>query len=176
MSFLQRALHALARRLPLRVIVGREHDPYLCKYKLAAGERWRLHLHRFVRSDEDHELHSHPWTWSVGLILWGGYREEYEVANRAVALRAVLPGRLNVIFGDTFHRVELIERECWTLFLSGPVHGQSWGFKDRLPDGTLGAFRPWRAFVRAKGLSDGPPTYLAPGDPRRGWLDEGPQP
>jgi len=147
---IRRLLAAIARHLPApRVIAGADGSPYLSRWTLIdLGPGWpRVHLHRFHRSDEDQELHNHPWRWAAGVILAGGYREERRVAGDVVAVRVVRPGSLNLIHGDTFHRVELLDGECWTLFLTGS-RNQEWGFWDR----ASGAFTPWRDFIRSKGL------------------------
>ena len=84
---------------------------------------WSLYLHRFHRSDEDGELHSHPFEWSVALILAGGYREERRVTMSypwKIVKRDVKPWTLNFIRHDTFHRVDLLEHDAWSLFLVGP--------------------------------------------------------
>jgi hypothetical protein len=115
---------------------------------------WRVHLHQFHRSDEDRELHNHPWRWGASLVLAGGYIEVLRVRAQAggfardrVLQRPVLPGSINRLKADTFHRVELLERDCWTLFASGPVV-QSWGFWSL----ATGRYTPWRAFIEAKGF------------------------
>lgn len=149
MSAWRRLLLRIAGRFPVRVITGGGEDPYLEKYLVwesnETKDSWRLHIHRFVRSDADRELHSHPWRAAVSLILAGGYEEEHRV-GASVIRRVVRPGMLNAIFADTFHRVDLLDGECWSLFLSGPVV-QSWGFWSR----ATGAFTPWREFVASKG-------------------------
>ncbi|MGN6107710.1 MAG: hypothetical protein ACTHU0_21555 [Kofleriaceae bacterium] len=147
---IRRLLAVAARRLPSRrVITGADGSPYLSRWTLLdIGWRWpRVYLHRFHRSDEDPELHNHPWRWAVGLILAGGYREERRGEGGRVEVRDVGPGAVNVIHGDTFHRVELLDGECWTLFLTGS-RTKEWGFWCR----ATGAFTPWREFIRAKGL------------------------
>ena len=123
------------------------------------GAQWDktfgVYLHRFHRGDEDREHHSHPWDWSFSVILVGGYREERRV-KRWVWDRWVyeieehirLPGTFNAIGKDDFHRVDLIDGECWTLFVAGPKV-DTWGFWDR----ETNQFFPWREFVdRKRGL------------------------
>jgi hypothetical protein len=105
---------------------------------------WGLYLHRFHRGDADPELHNHPWSWAVSLVLAGGYLEERRVGLDVVQ-RVLEPGALNFIRGDTYHRVDLLERDAWTLFLVGPKT-QSWGFWNR---GTW-VTTPWREFISAK--------------------------
>ena len=114
---------------------------------------WSLYLHRFHRSDEDGELHSHPFEWSVALILAGGYREERRdnslpygsltptLFRNKVVKKDVKPWTLNFIRHDTFHRVDLLEDDAWSLFLVGPKT-KSWGFWDRV----TGQYTEWREF------------------------------
>jgi hypothetical protein len=144
-------LARLAGCLPSRVITAGGDEPYLYKYLVwqssEGKDSVRVHLHRFVRSDEDRELHNHPWRWAVSLVLAGGYREERRVlAGDTVYRRRVSPGSVNVITNWTYHRVDLLDEECWTLFVSGPVVG-SWGFWNRL----TGVHTPWREFMQSKG-------------------------
>lgn len=142
------ACHAVATSLPReaqRAICGRDGSVYLWKFLLAEHDGERLYLHRFMRSDEDRELHNHPWP-GRSLILVGGYLEERREADRVVE-HVYAPGDINALEANTFHRVDLLERDCWTLFWTGPKE-QSWGFWDR----DIGTFTPWRDFIKAKGL------------------------
>lgn len=108
----------------------------------------QLYLHRFHRGDQDEELHNHPWRWSASFVLAGGYLEERRTRDRhgrpsnGVEVRAVLPFMVNRIGGDDFHRVDLLEKDAWTLFLVGP-RVSSWGFWNR----HSGVFTPWRDFL-----------------------------
>lgn len=105
---------------------------------------WDLYLHRFHRSDDDLALHNHPWRWALSLVLVGGYSEERRVGDRVVR-RTVRPWSFNVVRGDDYHRVDLLEQDAWSLFLVGPKVS-SWYFWDR----TLRARTHWRAFIAAK--------------------------
>ena len=74
---MRRLLHALnpLRRIERLVINGRVNPtPLMTRYKLLLTRWGNLYLHVFHRSDEDRELHDHPWGF-VSLILWGGYYE-----------------------------------------------------------------------------------------------------
>lgn len=93
--------------------------------------RTNLYLHRFFLGDSDDAPHSHPWPWSVSLVLWGGYTEErlIEVDGiKYLKTRRVWPLTFNVFRAGDYHRVvKLHGKETWTLFLTGPK-SSSWGF------------------------------------------------
>ncbi len=112
-------------------------------------------LHKFHRGDDAGELHNHPWKWAFSIVLAGGYREERRARDCARSIvsigakhsacvysRTLRPLSMNVLHADDYHRVDLLERDCWSLFVAGP-RAQSWGFWDR----RTGKFTPWREFV-----------------------------
>lgn len=171
---LRAVLTAVADRLPRRVITREDGDrslPYLERYYVCgdpsalrffpAGQdapRWwqrpltwlpLVYLHRFRRDDEDVELHNHPWA-AVSLILVGGYYEERREIDDSGHLYNVRryerkPFTLNRLHPDTFHRVELIEHDAWTLIVVGEKV-QSWGFWHP----RTGEFLPWREHAAKK--------------------------
>lgn len=147
-DLLRRLCERIAERLPVRDIEGADGSVFLSKYLLAghAHGGWHLHLHCFHRSDEDSALHNHPWH-CASFILAGGYREERVRGDGAIVTFERCPGRINLIGANTFHRVELIDGPCWTLFFNLPVV-QDWGFLDR----RTRAFVPWREFIARKGM------------------------
>jgi hypothetical protein len=115
----------LAKLVELRAI-DRNGQPYLDRYHLAGWHPGRrgpsvpaLYLHHFVASDSDDEVHSHPWGWSMSLILAGGYLEERCDRDGRRSERELRAGDLNVIGPDDRHRIELLDGDCWTLFLAG---------------------------------------------------------
>lgn len=162
----------LAKHLPLRVIGRGNGDAYLERYYLCGRApayfpvpvKARLQflptvfLHRFVCSDEDDELHNHPWDRSVSFILAGGYEEERRVPATTpvlhsygpvtklvehdvwkVIVRRIRPFTFNHIGVGDFHRVDLLEKDAWTIFVTGKKM-QTWGFWDRY----TGKFLQWR--------------------------------
>jgi hypothetical protein len=129
----------LARVLPKRVI-SPQGQPYLTRY-YAAG--WNpttrigssaIYLHHFHASDPDDAVHSHPWAWSASLILVGGYRETRCLPNGIKSERLYRPGDVNLILAEDRHRIELLEGDCWSLFLAGPFL-QAWSFHPLCEDG-----------------------------------------
>lgn len=109
--------------------------PYLDRF-FAAG--WNpstrrpgpaIFLHHFVASDPAVQVHSHPWGWSASLILAGGYREE-RCTPTGVEVQEYRPGDVNVLRAADQHRIDLLEGDCWTLFLAGSFD-QPWAFAPR---------------------------------------------
>lgn len=135
-SYVEKACLALARRLEKRVITRGDNSPYLERHYIFR-KRWvpkwapqlpSVYLHHFLRGDDEVELHNHPWRLSLSLILAGGYREERRVGTR-IKSRMVRPGMINIIRGNDYHRVELLDpkKGAWTLFIT-TTREQNWGF------------------------------------------------
>jgi len=116
-----------------RTITRKDDEPYLTRYYLFRKPvKWMpsLYLHCFHASDEDPELHNHPWDNSFSIILSGSYREEYRDKLGMVRSRVVKPGMFNFVSADKFHRIDLETEEVYTLFFSGRKT-QGWGFWNR---------------------------------------------
>lgn len=99
------------------------------KSNIVRTEGWSLVLHQFHQSDSTSLLHNHGWSWGLSFVLSGGYIEE-KLINGEVIRRTVKPFSFNFIRPHEYHRVELIEKEAWTLFLRGPRLNE-WFYKDR---------------------------------------------
>lgn len=158
MTMVRRLLVRLANELPVRFIRGHDDSPYLERYyvcgdptilKLFDDKRLRVwqrlftrlplvYLHRFARSDQDGDLHNHPWS-GFSLILAGGYSEERRGDVGEVRRIVYRPGSVNRLEANTFHRVDLLEEDCWSVIVTfGKT--QTWGFWNR----ESGIFIPWR--------------------------------
>lgn len=159
-----RAAHICQR--PPHEHVGDHDDPYMLrwfmqkKYRLfdtQAGELLRrfwciegrrlenAYVHRFIRSDEDHALHDHPWSW-VTVLLDGSYWEHVP-ANPADPAGPTRRERRSagdiVVRGNAArpHRVEITPgRPVTTLFLTAEK-SREWGFWCER------GWRHWRDFV-----------------------------
>ena len=125
----------LTRWLSFIVITRNDGRPYMTRFYLLGGPRsmrhgwfqnFNLFLHCFHSSDDEGELHNHPWVWAASLILWGVYREE-----RPNGYLLFWPGLVNVIKADDYHRVDLRTDRVWSLFLAGPRIDRPWGFINR---------------------------------------------
>lgn len=138
-----------------------EHSPFGVRIIYVHGEGYllrgqftptkgfvpRVYLHYFLESDQDRELHNHPFP-GVGWLLTHGYSEYRWVPNwplpgGRIERRDIGRWCFNVIRSSTFHRVELSRGRCWTLFVSGlrvgPSDGTDWGFLDP----STRAYTPW---------------------------------
>ena len=124
-----------------RTTIFVDGKPYLTRYYLLLREwkRFNVYLHLFHSSDQGDEMHSHPWEWSYGFILAGGYIEERRYRfGLLIETKRVLPGSINRIGKDDFHRVDLLAHNCWTVFVRGP-RTPTWEFWDR----HTGEYRDW---------------------------------
>lgn len=137
--------------LSFRNIKRRDDSLYLTRYYLTPRKRPKwipgIYLHCFHASDEDLELHNHPWGFSVSFILKGCYIEEVLTKKGWIRTRAFFPGRINIIRANTFHRVDLLTDKVWTLFICFN-RKQDWGFMDR----ETGEYIQWEEFENRKKL------------------------
>lgn len=147
----RRICEAVAAHLPSPRIYPGTNGPYLSRWTIwdRGPDIGHLSLHHFHRSDEDQELHTHPWAWAIALQLAGGYSEERRVGNGVVRTRFG-PGSIVFLRADTAHRVDLLDPALgsWSLILTGPITA-SWGFYDR----RTWTFTSWRKFIQAKGIT-----------------------
>lgn len=168
----RKSCEALVTWLPQpRVIRDRdEKDTYLSRWYLLNGPAtafatngnpvegetqataFSVMLHKFHKSDDAGDLHNHPWKFALSFVLAGGYSEEKRTltgtAHDPVTCRTVLPFTFNLIRATHFHRVDLLEKDAWTLFVSGP-RINSWGFWNR----STQEYRHWREYLHGRKLA-----------------------
>ncbi|CAE6811362.1 hypothetical protein R69746_05635 [Paraburkholderia aspalathi] len=127
MKLAERIIARVTRRAP-DIIIGDRADPYLIRWWVIPRNRFfNIYLHRFMRSDDDRALHDHPWA-NLSILLRGMYAE-HTIAAGGVNVRTVRQaGQWKFRpFGSAAHRLELIDGECWTIFVTGPRY-REWGF------------------------------------------------
>jgi hypothetical protein len=109
-------------------IIGGHDNPYLLRWFLIPRNRFfNIYLHCFLRSDDDRALHDHPWA-NMSILLRGRYVEHTVAAGGIQHRRELAAGTVRVRLSGRFaHRVELVDGECWTIFITGPRYRQ-WGF------------------------------------------------
>jgi len=118
------------------VITNAVGSPYLCRYRLFRCPFFKVCLHHILRSDEDDELHDHPWSF-VSLVLWAGYLEVLPAGARRVG-----PGSIVRHRATDAHRL-ILDRPAWTLiFMTGKK--RAWGFHGK--DGWI----PYASFFDRK--------------------------
>jgi hypothetical protein len=105
-----------------------------------------IYLHRFHLPDQDQAMHNHPWRWAFSIILSGTYLEQRK-ENHPRHCRS--PGSIVVLRHSTYHRVDQLFGEVWTLFVVGPK-ASSWSF---MVDGVE---VPWRERLAQRGIK---PSY-----------------
>jgi hypothetical protein len=136
-------------RNPLKpqVIRNCAGEPYLVRWRLIWTNRFSLYLHHILRSDEDRELHDHPWSF-VSIILKGEYNE-----ITAAGSAGQVHGAGEILYRPAPwpHRL-VLDRPVWTLVFVGP-RKRRWGF--HTPTGWV----HWKLFLKAKGCgeTDGQP-------------------
>lgn len=147
-----------------RVITNFAGDPYLVRYTIISTRWFRLFVHKILRSDDDRDLHDHPWPFWT-LILWGHYTEFVPVDNppmfdhcgkMIVKSRRFGPGSLIRHRASDSHRLELDQDKMpwtsvfvpvWTLFWAGS-RSRDWGF--HTPDGWV----QWEEYVNTRKGTD----------------------
>lgn len=131
----------VASFLPSVTIPDTEGKPYLTRYFPFGKERkyFNVFLHYFHASDKDHGddgsllLHNHPWRLSLSLILVGGYSEERRHPDDTIERKEFPAGSFNYLNDGHFHRVDLLGKDGWSLFMTGWRRNEksSWGFWNR---------------------------------------------
>jgi len=131
----------------IQTIIGKDGTPYMRRYHLIKNEWLRVYVHEILRSDEDPELHDHPWDFTT-ILLSGGYSEEVPVKEfgnwQAGETKKILWPRWSIIRhkADDLHRLD-IEKPVWTLFIAGKSR-RDWGFL------TKSGWKYHRDFLREK--------------------------
>jgi len=153
---LGKPLYKLTANRPCRLIMSNS-KPYMERYYLGSLLGLTFYLHRFVSSDGDRALHDHPWRFSAGFCLAGGYLEKrlrwFNPKNGFdCSEKNVRPGRFNIIRAATFHQIIKAKPETWTLFFHSPKF-KGWGFMQQKEETDAQGVR--RVIPQYKGDSDG---------------------
>lgn len=113
-------------------IFGFDGSPYITRTLLPRLGGLRPMIHRIHREDADEHMHNHPWSTAQFMIMSGGYTED-RLVNGEVQRTALMPGDVNTLTANTFHRVVDVIDGTWTFGLVGD-RCQDWGF---LVDGVV---------------------------------------
>ena len=139
-----RKLNAMADRTASRrepdFVIGNRNNPYLERWWIIPRNRFfNIYLHRFLKSDDDRALHDHPWI-NCSILINGEYVEHTIAAGGIQYRNHYVTGDIKFRRAKYAHRVELINGQCWTLFITGPVI-REWGFH------CVHGWRRWQEFV-----------------------------
>lgn len=79
----------------------------------------RIDLHKIVWPDSWECFHSHPASWAIRIILWGGYVEEMYDGT----MRKWWPGKIGIVRHSDVHRINrlLKERPSYSLWVRGKI-------------------------------------------------------
>ena len=110
--------------------------PYLERYLILQLFGYGVFLHRFVSQDGERHLHDHPWAWSVGIPICGGYIEErFTRFDSRIGIctepRSVGLLSFNWLGVNSLHRIASVRRNTWTLFAHSR-RVKHWGFVEQL--------------------------------------------
>ena len=130
-ALIRRRLTRWTDHLPARAI-DLHGRPYIDRFHVCTVGSLTVYLHQYHSADGDRELHDHPWAWSVGIPLAGGYNEarlRWICAERGAvtAWRRIRPWRWNLMTVNSAHRVAKYLPGTWTLFIHGP-RVKHWNF------------------------------------------------
>lgn len=120
-----RLLRKKARNPLYFIITNAVGDPFMVRYRLFRSRKLGIFVHHILRSDEDLELHDHPWRFT-SFILSEGYVEVLP-GDRARRMRAMDVVRHKA---TDAHRL-ILDRPAWTLVFVGPKERPLWGFHAR---------------------------------------------
>ncbi len=122
-------------KIPDKTIYRSDDIIYLKRwYIIPRNNILNIYLHQFYVSDPD-ELHDHPWLFNCSILLNGEYNEivpgdPENWKNKAGTLLKKIkrvPGIPTIRIGPSIHRIELIDSNVWTIFITGPIV-RSWYF------------------------------------------------
>lgn len=106
----------------------------MLRWHLIPRNRWlNVYLHKFLADDDDRALHDHPWP-SVSIMLWGAVVEHMPDCSRLV-----MAGDIIFRKAEHTHRLAILHKPTWTLFITGRKV-REWGFW--CPRGWV----PWQKF------------------------------
>ena len=113
--------------MPMKTIMVRG-EPYLERYFVGVNEHgaqdW---LHRFLRSDSEEHLHSHPWE-ADSTIICGWYEEQRLLRDKIKYSTVFVAGDENIISTTTVHRIVDAEPNTWTHMRVYPGREPTWFF------------------------------------------------
>lgn len=106
-------------------VITKNGMPYMRRVYLHDGDHFSVLLHNICQPDADRWLHDHPW-WFVAIVLRGGYTQQRTTRNGTSKVSRVR--RVNIVGRRTFHRIETVQPDTWTLVVTG-CRRRIWGYR-----------------------------------------------
>lgn len=123
--------------------IGINGDVYMRRYYT----HWdAVRFHEIVRSDNDRDLHDHPWDFT-STILEGEYREHcpwsenVEQMHKKTWSKLYKAGDVLVRKATDLHRLEVVSGPVWTMVIVGPTI-RKWGYQ------TADGWVPWDEYLK----------------------------
>ena len=115
--------------------------PYLTRWPLLGGDgvkrapwllgrsRRNIFIH-WIRASDGSALHNHPYKWCWSYLLWGSYEETRTYLYwKGTDLSRIFQAGDRIWIGPcAYHTLRLVTPSVWSIFVTGPKHGQGWGF------------------------------------------------
>lgn len=122
---MERFLNWLSTHLKCAV----DPDPFFDTYFIFPG----VVLHKFVAPDPSPGFHTHPWAFSISIMLTGGYREIIFSPTGSHTARDRPAGSIRAWGPNFAHQLTGIPGKPfggWSLFITGPVLDRvyNWGY------------------------------------------------
>lgn len=124
---IRKFLEWFSSKFPKYTIPQEDGTDYLTRFYLFLTDRvlFNIYLHKFHADDFDKDIdgtllfHNHPNYISFSFILCGGYIEyRMKETDESYMIKIRNPFSFNFINRNIFHRVELIEKDAWSIFFT----------------------------------------------------------
>lgn len=142
----------LDRLFLVKKIVSREGKVHFRRWRVVQTPWFAVYVHNIARSDEERDLHDHPWPF-VSIILRGGYLEK--IAD-STGVRTVMHAPGSVLFRRAegeYHKITLWDGPTWSLVFTGPRTHPLWGYKTEFG---------WVDHITYRGQKYGTETSVSP--------------
>lgn len=114
----------------VKEIISKQGVVHFRRYELLSTPWFNLYIHHILESDQDQDLHDHPWDFQ-SLIMKGAYLEIVKTVSSNFTKTLVqmhLPGDVVSRNAEDAHKIKLLSESVWTLVLTSKPH-RDWGYR-----------------------------------------------